>query len=88
MGSNTGSCILFVNRIEGDNMSAKFKRTFIIANTQHPDSLTDENFFTRKDGLIVSNARKALELKQFKKSSPKTNQLIRFLAANKEKQTI
>ncbi len=25
-------------------MSAKFKRTFIIANTQHPDSLTDENF--------------------------------------------
>lgn len=65
-------------------MPAKFKHTFILPNTKHAESLTDENFFTRRDGLIVNNARKELELKQFKKSSPKTNQLIRFLAANKK----
>ncbi|MBD8155778.1 hypothetical protein IFU23_05215 [Pantoea agglomerans] len=65
--------------------STKFKRTFILANTQHPDSLTDENFFTRKDALIVSNARKGLELKQAKIPSKKTKQLIRFLEANAKK---
>ncbi|MBV5361885.1 hypothetical protein KVQ13_06680 [Klebsiella pneumoniae] len=45
--------------------------------------ITNDNFFTRDDAVVISNARNALEMKQAKQVNRKTNQLKRFLAANK-----
>ena len=49
-------------------MSNKTKRTIILTVKKHPDALTNDNFFTRDDAKQVNR---------------KTNQLKRFLAANK-----
>ncbi|EGI3993864.1 MULTISPECIES: hypothetical protein [Enterobacteriaceae] len=64
-------------------MSNKTKRTIILTVKKHPDALTNDNFFTRDDAVVISNARNALEMKQAKQVNRKTNQLKRFLAANK-----
>lgn len=63
------------------------KKIFILKNKAHPNSLTMENFFTRDDAKIISDARKGLEIKQAKMNGiePKmTNQLKRFLEAAKK----
>jgi len=64
-------------------MSNKLKHTILLTVKKHPDALTSENFFTRDDAVVISNARNALELKQAKQVSRKTNQLKRFLASHK-----
>lgn len=63
------------------------KKIFILKTKKHPDALTLENFFTRDDAKIISDARKGLEIKQAKMKGvePKmTNQLKRFLEKAKE----
>lgn len=65
-------------------MSKEIKRTILLTVKKHPDALTIENFFTRDDAVIISNARNALEMKQAKRVGRKTNQLKRFLASHKD----
>jgi len=63
------------------------KKTFIIKKQPHPNALTLENFFTRDDAKIVSDARKGLEIKEARMNGvePKmTNQLKRFLEEAKK----
>ena len=63
------------------------KKTFILKKKAHPYPLTMENFFTRDDAKIISDARKGLEIKQARMNGgePKmTNQLKRFLDTAKK----
>lgn len=64
-------------------MSNKKNCMSILPVKKHPDSLTNDNFFTRDDAVVINNARNALEMKQGKQVSRITNQLKRFLADNK-----
>lgn len=63
------------------------KKTFILKNKPHPNPLTMENFFTRDDAKIASDARKGLEIKEARMNGvePKmTNHLKMFLEAAKK----
>ncbi len=65
-------------------MSNQIKRTIILTRKKHPEPLTEENYFSRDDALIASNARKSLELKNSENYGRKTNQLIRFISESKK----